>query len=504
MSTTNLDTDGNAVDQENADPSKTLQLEMKIDAPSACERHVVVTVPRSEINRYFREAFDTVTPKAELPGFRQGKAPRSLIESRFKSQVTEQVKSSLIMDSLQKITDGGHFSAISEPEFDYKVIEIPEEGDFRYEFRIEVRPDFETPQWSGLKLNRPTISLTEEDIDRHLSRTLARFVSGEPVDGAAKIGDVITFNATFTIAGEKVNELEEGTVTLRNSLSFGDAIVSNFGELMVGAKEGEKRVASAVISNAAANENRRGSTVDIEVEVVEIRRIDVEDISDKKLDELGFSSHTELRDFVRTELERQFEYHQQQALRKQIVEILTRDANWEMPESLVRRQTNREVQRMVLELQRSGFSADQIRNYVNVSKNNARETTVSALREHFILEKIAEDLKIEPSPEAYDREVELIAEQNDIPARKIRARLEKTGQMDAVRNQIVEREVIARIAQEAELTNVPDTTFLKQDPAESSIDFTITGEAAEIPEAKHDNDPVAHPGAPKLPESEKS
>ena len=62
----------------------------------------------------------------------------------------------------------------------------------------------------------------------------------------------------------------------------------------------------------------------------------------------------------------------------------------EMPESLVRRQTNRELQRLTLELQRNGFNQEQIKSYVNASRFNARESTVAALREHFVLEKIAE------------------------------------------------------------------------------------------------------------------
>ncbi len=504
MSTTNLDTDGSEVDQENTDPSKLIQVDLQINAVSACERHVVVTVPRTEIDRYFREAFDQVSPKAELPGFRQGKAPRRLIESRFKGQVSEQVKSSLIMDSLQKVTDGGHFSAISEPDFDYNAIEIPEQGDFRYEFKIEVRPDFETPNWNGLNLTRPTINLTEEDIDRHLTRTLARFVPGESVDGPARLGDIIIFNAKFSVAGEQINELAEESTAVRSTLSFGDAVVADFGSLIVGAAEGEKRSTTTVISDGASNADLRGRTVDIEFEIVEVRRIEVEEISDKKLEELGFSGPQELRDFVRDELERQFEYHQQQALRKQIVQILTKNANWDMPQSLVNKQTSRELQRMILELQRSGFSQEQIRNYVNVARNNARESTIAALREHFVLEKIAEELKIEPSQQAYDREVNLIAEQSEMSPRKIRARLEKTGQMDAIRNQIVEREVIAVIAQVASLVDVADTTFLKQEPESSSLDFTITGELAAIPEAQHDNAPAAHPGAPKLPENEKN
>ncbi|MEZ6135761.1 MAG: trigger factor [Pirellulaceae bacterium] len=498
MATTDMEAEAPATEEK-----KPLQIDVKIDETSTCERHVVITVPQAEVERYRREAFDEVTPKAELPGFRAGKAPRKLVESRFKEQVSEQVKNSLVMDSLQQVTDGDHFSAISEPNFDYEAVELPPEGDFRYEFTIEVRPNFDTPKWEGLNLDRSVCELTEEHIDKHLARTLTRFMSGEAVDGPCQLGDSVTLNVTFTHDGKILQRCEDETTNIRKELSFGDAVIENFGELISGKQEGDKFTTTIKISDSAANEELRGQDVDAEFEIVEVKRILVDEISTSMLDDLGFEDTEDLRSFVRAELERQFEYHQQQGLRSQIVDELTKDANWELPESLVRKQTNRELQRMVLELQRSGFTPEQTKGYLNAARMNARESTIRALREHFLLEKIAEDLKVEPTPEDYEKEIQLIAEQSDSSTRSVRARLEKTGQMDAIRNQIIERIVIEKIVEAGKVTDKPDTSFLKADPESSSIDFTIAGDYNDIPEAKHNNEPNQLPAAPKLPEKEK-
>jgi trigger factor len=486
-------------------PSKPeLSMDVKVETKSTCERHVVVSIPRVEVERYRKDAFNEIVPKAELPGFRAGKAPRKLVESRFKEQVAEQVKSSLVMDSLQKVTDGDYFSAIGEPAMNYEAVDLPEEGDFVYEFDIEVRPDFETPNWKGLSLDRPVCEITDKHVDEHLSRTLTRFMQGEAVDGECKAGDNVILNALFSIEdGKQIASFQEESVVVRQKLTFGDAQLDGFDKLIIGKKEGDKFTTKIKLSDSAANEQLRGTEVDAEFEIVEIKRIEVDVISSDMLDTLGFESTQELRDFVRNELKQQFQYHQQQSLRKQAVAILTEGANWELPESLIRTQTNRELQRMVLELQRSGFSHEQITSYVNMARINARESTIAALREHFVLEKIAEDLKLEPSPQDYDNEIALIAEQNDTSARRIRARLEKTGQMDALRNQIIERMVIEKIAEEAKLKDNQDDSFLTK-TISSDIDFAIAGNFEEIPEAKHNNAPADVPGAAKLPEKEKA
>ena len=102
-----------------------IQLEVKVESPQACLREVVVTIPQAEVQRYLKEAYDELVPEAQVPGFRSGRAPRKLVEKQFKDRVTEQVKGSLLMDSLAQVTDSESFSAIGEPDFDYNSIKTP-------------------------------------------------------------------------------------------------------------------------------------------------------------------------------------------------------------------------------------------------------------------------------------------------------------------------------------------------------------------------------------------
>ena len=91
-----LDTAADAGDPgENGDveeKKEPLKLEVQVETKSACERHVLVKIAREDIEKYYAKQFDELEPKAEVPGFRPGKAPRKLIENRFRHQVTDQVK----------------------------------------------------------------------------------------------------------------------------------------------------------------------------------------------------------------------------------------------------------------------------------------------------------------------------------------------------------------------------------------------------------------------------
>ena len=467
-------------------PDSKLELAVKIDKPSTCQRHVVVTIPRSELERYFRKAFDEIAPKADLPGFRAGKIPRKLLENRFKKTVADQVKSSLVMDSLQQITEGGEFSAISEPDMDFGAVKLPDAGDFTFEFKIEVRPEFDTPNWEGLELDKTVYTLTDAEVDTQLARTLERVTPGEAWDGEASMGDRILLNATFTSNGRAVSTFEEQLVTLRKRLSLADCVIENFGELIAGSKEGDKLTTTVKVMDTSMNETFRGVDVDVEFEIVEIRRVNVEGLNATVLESVGFDSAEELKTFVRAELEKQAEYYQNQLLREQITKKLTADANWELPPALVRRQTERELQRRVLELRRNGFTDDQIRSVINGMRRNAEDQTQGALREHFVLEKIAESLSIEPSEKEYDEEIEQIADQSDLSARQVRAKLERSGQMDALRNQILERTVISRIVEAGKVKEIPGDSILKAEPDEFAVEFMVAPVSQMLPEAKYD------------------
>jgi trigger factor len=223
--------------------------------------------------------------------------------------------------------------------------------------------------------------------------------------------------------------------------------------------------------------------------VIEIRRVNVEGLGPSVLEQIGFDDTDELRVFVRGELKRQGEYHQTQLLREQITKQLTSSADWELPSNLVRRQAERELQRRVLEMRRNGFQDEQIRTVVNSMRRNIEELTREALREHFVLEKIAEDLKIEPTEEQYEEEIKLIAEQSDTTVRQVRAKLDRSGQMDALRNQILERTVINKIVDAAEVTVVQGESIIKKEPKEFAVEFLVAPVSQSLPEAKYDERP---------------
>ncbi|EMI52628.1 trigger factor [Rhodopirellula sallentina] len=485
---TSVDTDTIATD---ASPDKApLQLEVTVEKPHACLREVVVSIPRGEVERYLKDAYDELVPEAQVPGFRAGRAPRKLVEKQFKDRIEERVKGSLLMDSLSQVTEKAEFSAIGEPDFEYESIELPEDGPFKFQFKIEVRPEFETPNWKGLELKKPVEEVNDKDVDQALERVLSRYASLEASEEPAELGDKVLVTAVFKDGDKKLSEMDEERVTVANRLSLSDAICESFGEMMTGAKEGDVITGKVKLSDGQEDEELKGKEVDAEFTVVEVLKLELPKLTGEFLDELGeFESEDELRDFVRSSLERQANFRTEQAMRNEIVSQLLASSEFELPPSLVRRQMKRELDRKVMEFRRSGFDEDMIRRFVNANRQNMQAGTEASLREHFILEQIAENEEVDALPEEFETEIQLIAEQSDSSPRKIRARYEKSGQMDALRNQIVERKVIEMISGAANVTEEKVEKEAESENDEFAIYHEVipTRDTDAIPEAKYDD-----------------
>ena len=144
------------------------------------------------------------------------------LTSRFRQQVSEQVKGSVLMDSMTQVSEDYKFSAISEPDFDYDAIEMPDEGPMTFEFDVEVRPEFDLPEWRGLRLERPLRDFSDEDVDERLRELRARNAQLTPYDGAVEADDRVTLNLTFRRGDQVISELAEQTVPVWPTLSFRD------------------------------------------------------------------------------------------------------------------------------------------------------------------------------------------------------------------------------------------------------------------------------------------
>lgn len=455
-----------------------LDLDVRIDDAGACKKHVKITIPRSEIERQFEESLKTFQKEAQVPGFRPGHAPKTLVVKRFRKQVADQVKTTLLMESLEQVDTDHQLNPITQPKLDIAAVELPEEGPMEFDMEVEVRPEFAAPDYKGLKVQRPVREITDKDVDLQYERFLERYGQLVPrTDAAARIGDYLTADLTFLRDDDStINEVKEIQFRLQPELRFQDGRIPKIGEALEGIKPGETREAQAELGSAVSEADLRGKTVKVKIAVNDLKELRLPEVNDEFLESIGFESVEELRGAVREALERRIAAQQRRAVRRQVLDALIAATPFDLPGDLVSRQEKSTISRMVMELRREGIAPEEIRARQAEIRANAHEATLRSLKEFFILAKIAEAEDIKVEEEDLELEIEAMAERADESVRRVRARIEKEEMVDALATEILERKALDHVLASVEYE---DVAVDEPEIAVETLDESATPEAAD-------------------------
>jgi trigger factor len=457
-----------------------------------CRKHFKVTVERGDIDKLLDEKFSELVKEAVVPGFRQGKAPRKVITRRYHKEVTDQVRGQLLLASLEQLAEEHDVAPLSAPNIDPAKIEIPKEGPFIYEFEVEVRPQFDLPDYKGLKLKRPVRNFTDADVAREERRLLSRYGQLVPKEnGDVEIDDYITVDLTTKHGDQVIGTMKEATFRVDDRLVFKDGVAERFSDQVKGAKAGQTREIDIMMSDAAAVPGLRGTTIKGMLEIKDVKMMRLPELTREFLHTFGVHSVEQLRERIRVLLEKRLEYEQRQAAREQVLGQIASASTWELPQDLLMRQARKHLARKVMEMQEAGMSEEEIRGRQRLLQQDVLRSTEMALKEHFVLQKIAETEKIEVDEDEINDEIERVADQEGEAPRRVRARLEKDDLLETLAAQIIERKALNLILNSAEYEDVavgeasrPVTTVEHQAVEGQMVDPTAAPPAAETPAAE--------------------
>jgi trigger factor len=250
------------------------------------------------------------------------------------------------------------------------------------------------------------------------------------------------------------------------SLAFKDGVADKFGEQVKGAKTGDKRTVDITLSDAVSNDQMRGMKVKAELAIKGVKELHLPELTHDFLHNFGVHNVEQFREKILGLLESRLEYHQRQAARQQVLEHITASSSWELPRDLLLRQAKKALHRRLLEMQEAGMSEEEIKGRQRLLQQDVVNSTTVALKEHFVLQKIAETEKIEASDDDLENEIERIADQTEQSPRRVRAQIEKDDLMDSLYAQVTERKVLDLILESAEYDDVP----LEPEKAVSSVE----------------------------------
>ena len=178
-----------------------------VDKLSDTRVKLTVNVPFAELDQEIDQAYAAIAQQVSIPGFRKGKAPRQLIDARFgRGPILEQVVNDMLPSRYEQAVKENDLKVIGQPDVDISKIEDKDFVEFTAE--VDIRPEFEIPDFSKISVTVPALKADEEDVDKALEELAERFGELKDTKRKMKTGDYAIIDITAEIDGEKI---EDGT-----------------------------------------------------------------------------------------------------------------------------------------------------------------------------------------------------------------------------------------------------------------------------------------------------
>jgi len=427
-----------------------------IEDAGPCRKKVIIEIPEETIKTVTDEQYEQLRKEAIVPGFRRGRAPRRLLEKRFGKETSEQIKLKLIAEASESALKDNQVQTISEPDIDFENVELPAEGPLKFDFEVDVKPEFELPELEGIPVTRRKLQVSDEEINREIERI--QRLSGiwtprenEPVQLNDQVIAEVAIKAEDSEDYERLGEVE---IYVRHN-GFVSAIpVEQLDELLAGSKVGDKKQTTVDVPKTYFKEEYRGKKVDISIEIKDIKWLKPADLDQDLLNRLGVENTDELRERIRDRLQDELEQRTRKEMEDQIYQYLLENTHFELPLEIVGEHASTLLQRLYVNLLVRGLSSEQINQQMEQLRASSEEQARDQLRKLFIMDKVADELDVELTDEEVNgRIAELALHQGQRPER-MREEMARNGSLEQFRVELRHSKCIAKLLESAKITEV--------------------------------------------------
>jgi trigger factor len=428
---------------------------VKVEDAGPGAKKVSIEIPQDRIAAKLAEQFKDLRKQAAIPGFRPGHAPRKLVEKMFANDVRNQVRGDLIRESYEQALEKNKLQVLGEPEFENADdIKLPDDGPLTYSFSVEVQPEFTLPDLTHLKVKRPKIDITDENVDQAMTNLRQQQGTLVPVeDRGVQSGDYLVADVHVKDGDNVVAHQHDAQIVARAGRIAG-LQVDDLDKQLDGMKPGETRTITVKAPETHANEAIRGKDVGIEVALKDVKRMELAEVDADFLQDLGFGNEQDLRAALREQMVDKINYDVQQSMREQVNNYLLENVQIELPTKLSDKQADRVVSRRAVDLMMRGMPREQVESNLERLRGGAKEEAVRELKLFFILQKIANDRNVDVSEGELNGRIAMLAAQSGRRPEKVKQEMSKDGTLANMYIQMREQKAIDELLATAQVEEV--------------------------------------------------
>lgn len=434
-------------------------MESSIERISPVECRVKVEIPWTDVSGRLDDKMRDLRRRARLPGFRAGKVPAQVLEKRFGKGIREELAGELVQETFQTALGEHDTQPLTQPVVEESSLEKQEP--FRYQARFEVRPEIEPKDYAGVAVRRRPAVVDETKIqadldERQKKLTELRPLPDEPGRKETQAGDVWTIDVEGTLGEQRVSRKDVRVDIGETEGEFLPGLSQALEGLQLSEVGSVKNITFTPPDDRIRAE-LRGQEAKLELGLREVRVKFVPELDDEfakdtgdaeTLDELKTKISDEIREADAAEAERE--------ARQRLLTTLLEANEFEPAPSMVAREVSAKLEQTKRQLAQQGMRLEHLGTNEQQYAARIRPEALFNVKAFLLLDAIGKKEGIEVSDEDVQKRLEEMAEESGQNVDRMRASMEKSGQLLMVQAGLREERIFEFLMEKAEITEAPD------------------------------------------------
>ncbi|MDT4969661.1 MAG: trigger factor [Acidobacteriota bacterium] len=422
---------------------------------SPTRKEIKIEIEADTVRSAYDKVSDRYAQTATVPGFRPGRAPRSVVRTRFKDKIRSEVLQEIVPQAIQDAIAKHALDVIGDPDIHLDNSEgLGQLGSesISLHVHVEVLPEIALGEYKGLEAEKSVRPVTDEDVERVIDGLREASASLQPVeDRPAELGDTVTVN----FSGKFVETPDEEDINVEDVdvVLGGEGVQQEFTDNLLGVKPDDERAFTVDYPADFTSKGLAGKKVDYKATVSSVRRKELPEADDEWAKSLGeeMDSLAGLRDKVREDLQSRAGVESENRVRRDVMKKLVEAHPFEVPNLLSEHQANNRLEAAVRDMMGRGIDPrGQDINWEGV-RDSLKTQAEFDVRGSMLLEKIAEQEKIDVTDEEINQEINMIAASSRQSPEQVRAALTKQGGTTSIADRLRNRKALDLIVENASI-----------------------------------------------------
>jgi trigger factor len=405
---------------------------------------LTIEVEADQVSVALDKAFKKVSAKANIPGFRKGKVPRSIFEAKFGVE-------SLYQDALDILLPEAYTQAVQETEInpidrpEVDVLQMEKGQPLKFTAKVEVRPEVQLGTYKGIEVTDTSKAVSAEELDAELTKLQQRHAELIVIDeGQAEDGDSTIIDFEGFVDGVPF----EGGKGERYALELGsNSFIPGFEAQIVGMGIGDDKDVEVTFPEDYQSEDLKGKAATFKVKLHEIKRKNLPALDDEFAKDV---SEFDTLDEFKADLSKRLEEKNAEAAKRdkenQIVEQVAAAAEVDVPQVMVQTEVESMLNDFANRLQQQGMTLDMYYQFSgqneDVLKAQMTSDAEKRVRNNLVLEAVAKAESIEVTDEELNEELDKMAQTYKRSVEEIRSILAANGNLESMKSELVVKKTI--------------------------------------------------------------